>query len=343
MFRFHSPEYLWFLLLIPVVIALFAYVQRRRKARLAVFGDEATVSQLIPEASPKRWRTKFVVCTVAFSLLMLSLARPQFGSKLKEVTRDGIEIMLAVDVSNSMLAQDFEPNRLERTKYAINRLLEKLVQDQIGLIVFAGDAYIQLPITSDYVTARNFANRISTGMVSRQGTAMGAAINLAASSFSADSEGSRVIILISDGENHEDDAIGAAKRAAEMGIKIYTIGIGTPEGAPISINGELVRDSEGNIVVTKLDETTLEQIALVTDGAYIRSTNQSVGLTEIITRINETDKKALTAMVFEEYNEQFQYLLSFALALLLIDVIIISRKNRILSKFNIFTKSTEQR
>ena len=336
MFRFASPQYFYLLILIPLLIAGYWLAVRARQRRIARFGNPETLRQLMPDVSPLRVRNKFILLTVAVILIIVAMARPQFGSKLREVKRTGIELMLAVDVSNSMLAEDFEPNRLERTKFAITRLIDQLKQDQVGLIVFAGDAYVQLPITSDYATARNFVNNISTDMVSRQGTAMGAAIDLAMNSFSSGSEGSRVLILISDGENHEDDPVAAAKAAAERGIKIYTIGIGTPEGAPIRLNGDFIKDEEGNIVVSKLDETTLEQVALATGGGYIRSTKQSIGLDEIIAKVNENEKKNLVSKVFDDFSEQFQYPLGCALLLLLINMIMIDRKNRILAQFNIF-------
>lgn len=327
---------LWLLLLVPLLAAVFAFAARRRRKRLERFGQAETLAGLMPGASPKRIRYKFICFEIALALVVCALAQPQFGSKLRESSREGMEIMLAVDVSNSMLAEDFEPNRLERTKYAIGRLLENVTEDRVGLIVFAGDAYVQLPVTSDYVAARNFARQLSPGMVSRQGTAIGAAINLAASSFSSDSEGSRAIILISDGENHEDDAIGAAAAAAEKGITIYAIGIGTPEGAPISLGGEFIKDEEGNMVVSRLDEKTLEQVALSTGGAYIRATARTIGLDEIIKQINETEKKGFTAQVFDEYNEQFQYLLAAALFFLLLGFAILPNKNKLLARFSIF-------
>ncbi len=341
MFRFATPEYLYLLLVVPFMVAAFVLAARARKRALERFGDPHTLAGLMPEASPRRIRHKFVLVCAALGLVVLGLARPQFGSRLREVTRTGIEMMLAVDVSNSMLAEDFEPNRLERTKFAIERLTERLEQDRIGLIVFAGDAYMQLPITSDYVTARNFAADISPTMVSKQGTAIGAAIELAARSFSSGSEGSRVLVIISDGENHEDDALAAAAAAAEQGIKIYTIGIGTPEGAPISINGDFIKDENGNMVVSKLDEQTLEAIALSTGGAYIRATNRSIGLDEIVRKIDEVEKKQLTSTLFEDFNEQFQYLLGGALLLLLLEFAILERKNRLLSRFDIFSKKDE--
>jgi Ca-activated chloride channel family protein len=336
-FRFANPEYFYLLAALPLLVGVFVWSAVGRRKRIARFGDPATVATLMPDASPRRYRTKFVLWLVVFSLVVFALARPQYGSKLREVKTEGIELMLAVDVSNSMLAEDFEPNRLERTKYAIDRLLDGLDQDRVGLVVFAGDAYVQLPITSDYMTAKNFARQISPSIVSRQGTAIGAAIELAASSFSSDSEGSRVIVLITDGENHEDDALAAARMAAEKGIQIYTIGIGTPEGAPIKIGKDFIKDENGNMVVSKLDEAVLRQIAVLTGGAYIRSTNQSLGLSEIIQKINDTQRSEFTAQ-FEEYNELFQWFLAASLVVLLIQIAILTRKNHLLGRFNVFKK-----
>ncbi len=329
----------YLLLLIPAMVGIFVYTVRARRKRLERFGKRSTIALLSPEASPRRVRNKFILLLCAVVCIIVALARPQFGSKLKEVEREGVEIMFVVDVSNSMLAEDFQPSRLERTKSAINRLLDGIKQDKIGLIVFAGDAYVQLPITSDYRAARNFVAQISPNLVSKQGTAIGAAIDMAANSFSSQSEGSRVIILISDGENHEDNALSAAANAADKGITIYSIGIGTPEGAPISIGGEFIKDKDGNMVVTKLDEQVLQQIAISTGGGYIRATNQSMGLSEIIAQVNDTEKARFTSTVFEEYNEQYQYLIWAALAFLLLDMLMLSRKNRILARFNIFRPS----
>ena len=338
MLRFAVPDYLYLLAAIPLLTAGYLFAVRSRRRRLERFGNPQTLAELMPEASPTRMRNKAVFFLTALALLAVAMARPQLGSKLREVEREGVEIMIAVDVSNSMLARDFEPNRLERTKYAVEKVLEGLEEDKVGVIVFAGDAYVQLPITSDYVAARSFAAQISPTMVSKQGTAIGAAIDLAASSFSSGSEGSRVIVVISDGENHEDDALAAAKAAAEKGIRIYTIGIGTPEGAPISIDGEFIKDEQGDMVVSKLDEQMLEQIALTTGGAYIRATNRSLGLDEIVQKINEVEKKELTSTVFEDFNEQYQYLIGLALALLLLEFAMLERRSRLLARFNIFRK-----
>lgn len=338
MFRFATPEYLWLLLLIPVLAGVYVYVARGRRRRLERFGKLSTIGGLMPDASPRRMRNKFIIFLLALVFVIFALARPQTGSRLKEVKREGVEIMFAIDVSNSMLARDLSPDRLERTKYDVARVMEGLTEDRVGVVVFAGDAYVQLPITTDYVTARNFVDQINTNIISKQGTAIGAAISLAASSFSSGSDNSRIVILITDGENHEDDALAAARLAASQGIRIYVIGIGTPEGAPIQVGEDFIRDDKGEIVVTKLDEETLSQIALITGGAYIRSGNRSIGLREIIDSINETEKSELSAMVFEEYDEQFQYLLAAALILLLIGELILPRKNPLLTKYNIFNK-----
>lgn len=341
MFRFANSEYLYLLLLIPLLAILYALVARRRRHLLAKFGNLELLKGLMPDFSRGRLRLKFVLYLLAFACVVLAAARPQFGSKLREEKSKGVEMMLVVDVSNSMLAEDFEPNRLERTKYAIGKLFEGLQQERVGLVAFAGEPKVQLPITSDYRMAQAFAKRLSPTLVGEQGTAIGKALQLATLSFSSQSEQSRVIVLITDGENHEDDAVEAARVAKEQGIRIYTIGIGTPEGAPIKINGEFVKDEDGQMVVSKLNEQMLEQIASITEGAYVRATKQSIGLEEIVKSINEMEKSELSTVRYEEYNEQYQYLLAVALALLLIESLILSRRNPRLRKFNIFREERE--
>ena len=336
MFRFANIELLYLLLAVPAMAVLFEVMMRKRGRMMACFGSANAVKRLAPEVSVARLRVKFWLFAVAFALLVVAAARPQMGSKLREVEREGVEIMVALDVSNSMLASDFSPNRLERTKYAVSRVIEGLSEERIGVVVFAGDAYVQLPITSDYLTARNFVERISPTQVTKQGTAIGAALDLATSAFSSDSEGSRVVILVTDGENHEDDALKAAERAAERGVKVYTIGIGTPEGAPINIDGDFIRDSEGEIVVSKLDETTLQKIAATTEGAYIRATSASVGVQEIVDMINRTEKSKFKTEIFEEYDEKYHIPLVAALVLLLVALVVLPRRNRGLSKVNLF-------
>ena len=336
MFRFAHPEYLYLLLAAPALVALFAWALYDRRRRLARFGDPATVATLMPDASTGRMKLKFILFTTAVILVILAAARPQFGSKLREQKSEGIEMMLAVDISNSMLAEDFEPNRLERTKYAINKLFDGLEQDRVGVIVFAGDATVQLPITSDYRMAKAFAKWISPSMASVQGTSIGKALSLAEMSFSSGSGDSRVIILITDGEDHEGNVMQAAERAAEQGIRIFTIGIGTPEGAPIEIGGEFIKDEKGDMVVSKLDEKMLQEIARITGGAYIRATKQSIGLDEIVRAINDMEQSELSTVRFEEYNEQFQYLIAVAFALLLVEFWLLDRRNPLLARFNIF-------
>ena len=336
MFRFANIEFLYLLILIPLLAAVLAFVSMRRKRLLARFGNVELLKTLMPDFSRSRQRLKAALYLVALTLLILAAARPQLGSKLREVKAEGVEMMLVVDVSNSMLAEDFEPNRLERTKYAIQKLFESLKQERVGLVAFAGEPKVQLPITSDYRMAQAFTRRLSTSLVAEQGTAIGRALELAMLSYSSQSERSRVMVLITDGENHEDDAIEAAEKAAAQGIKIYTIGIGTPEGAPIEIDGEFVRDEEGEMVVSKLGEQMLEQIAATTDAAYVRATKQSIGLEEIVKSINAMERTELTTMRYEEYNEQYQYLVGAALLLLLFDSLILSRRNPRLRKLNIF-------
>ena len=339
MFRFANPQYFWLLPVIPALILLFWLAARNRRKRLERFGRMQVLEELMPEVSTGRVALKFILFCAAVALLILAAARPQFGSKLREEKTQGVEMMLAVDVSNSMLAEDFEPNRLERTKYAINKLFDGLHQDRVGLIVFAGEPKVQLPITSDYRMAKAFAKRIDPSLVPVQGTAIGKALSQALMSFSGETEEnhSRVIILITDGENHEDDALAVAKRAAEMGIRIYTIGIGTPARPPDPRSGgEFIKDEKGDMVVSKLDEKMLSEVAQITGGAYVRSTKQSIGLDEIVKSINEMEQTELSMMRFEEFNEQYQYLLIAALVLLLAEFLLLDRRNPLLAHLNIF-------
>lgn len=338
MFRFANPQYLWLLVAIPLLVVLFWLAARSRRKRIERFGNPEVLKELMPEVSTGRVTLRFILFTVAVACLILAAARPQFGSKLREEKSQGIEMMLTVDVSNSMLAEDFQPNRLERTKYAIGKLFEGLQQDRVGLVVFAGEPKVQLPITSDYRMARAFARKIDPSLVSVQGTAIGKALEQSLLAFSSDTEQShgRVIILITDGENHEDDAIEVAKRAADMGVKIFTIGIGTPEGAPIQINGEFIKDENGEMVVSKLNEEMLARIADITGGAYVRATKQSIGLDEIVKAINEMEQTELSTIRFEEFNEQYQYLVLVALVLLLAELLVLDRRNPLLAHLNIF-------
>ncbi len=341
MFRFASPQYLYLLLLIPALMLLFAAVAMQRRRRLARFGNPEIMALLTPDSS--RWRPRFksLLMLCAVGSLAIAASRPQLGSKLHEQKAQGVEMMFVVDVSNSMLAEDFEPNRLERTKYAINRLFEGMDQDRAGLIAFAGDATVQLPITSDFRMAAAFVNRLSPNLVGEQGTSIATALDLALLSFSEQSKASKVIILVTDGESHEDNAIAAAERAKAQGVKIFTIGIGTPEGAPISIDGEFIKDEQGNMVVTKLNEEMLEQIATISEGGYLKATKQDIGLSEVIRTINDLEKGELSTVKFEEYNELYQYFLALAILLLMMEFYIMERRSKVLSRFNIFNEDKQ--
>lgn len=302
------------------------------------FADAGLLKQLSPMASPKRVRYKFSLLTIAIGLILLALAQPQFGSKLKEKKSRGVEIIIATDVSNSMLAEDFKPNRLERTKNAISQLLTQLTDHRVGLIVFAGDAFVQLPVTSDYVAAQSFISSISPSSVPTPGTSISSALDLATRSFSSTSDKSRVVIVVTDGESHDDDPIASAKAASEAGITIYTIGIGTPQGSPITINGEMLRDEKGEIVVSKLDEQKLQEIAAQAGGLYVRASENQLGMQEILKRIDQMQKEEYKSLVFQEYNDQFYYILALSVLILIIEFLMIERKNKLLSKITIFKK-----
>ena len=328
MIQFASAQYLMLLLLIPVFFLVFAVVMKLRQRRIRKFGDEALVSQLMPSyAKGKAW-VRLSLFAVGFFFFVIGLSRPQIGAKLKEHETKGAEIMIVLDVSNSMLAEDYSPNRLERAKLAISRLVDKLRDDRIGLIVFAGNSFVQLPITTDYVSAKMFLNSISTESVPVQGTAIGEAINTAIRGFSAQSEKSRAVIVITDGENHEDDPVAAAKQAAEIGVRVFTIGVGSPEGKPIPMDGELLKDKEGNIVVTRLDEKVLKDVAYAGNGVYVRAGNSEFGLNPIIDDIIKMEDEKYSSIVFEEYDEQFMYFLAIAFFFFVLEMLVGDRRSK---------------
>ena len=329
MLLFADYKYLYLLLLIPVFLLGYALLRWLRKRRVKAFGEPELVNALMPSRSRSKGWVRMVLFCLGFLFFVLGLARPQTGAKLSERKTKGAEIIVALDVSNSMLAQDYSPNRLERAKLAISRLTDLLQDDRIGLVIFAGTSFVQLPVTTDYVSAKMFLSSIDTGSIPIQGTAIGDAIRLSIKSFSAQSEKSRVIIVISDGENHEDDPVAAAKDAAEFGIKVYTIGVGSAEGQPIPVEGgSLLRDSKGEIVVTKLDEKTLREIARAGNGAYIHAGNEEFGLNPIVQDIRRLEDEEFGSIVFEEYDEQYMYFFGIALLLFVIEMLIGERKPR---------------
>ena len=328
MINFAQAQYLFLLLLIPFFFLVQALVLRLRRRRIRKFGDEKLVRELMPSYAKAKVWVRLTLFSAGFFFFVIGLSRPQIGAKLKEHETKGAEIMIALDVSNSMLAEDYSPNRLERAKLAISRLVDKLRDDRIGLIVFAGNSFVQLPITTDYVSAKMFLNSISTESVPVQGTAIGEAINTAMRSFSAQSEKSRAIIVITDGENHEDDPVAAAKQAAEMGVRVFTIGVGSPEGKPIPMDGELLKDKDGNIVVTRLDEKVLQEVAQAGNGVYVRAGNSEFGLNPIIDDIRRMEDEKYSSIVFEEYDEQFMYFLAIALFFFVIEMLVGDRRSK---------------
>lgn len=329
MIIFANYGFLWLLLLVPLFPVLQGVALALRRKRIAKFGSPESVAALMPSVSGVKPWVRTVLFSLAFAFFAIGLARPQIGAKIREQKTKGVEIMIALDVSNSMLAEDYSPNRLERAKLAISKLVDKLHDDRIGLVLFAGDAFVQLPVTTDYVSAKMFLSSISTSSVAVQGTAIGEALALSIKAFSSQSENSRAIIVITDGENHEDNPVDMARQAAEMGIKVFAIGVGSTEGKPIPMNGELLTDKDGNIVVTRLDEQTLKDMAMAGGGAYVRAGNSEFGLDPIVDSIKKMDAEEFNSQVFEEYDEQFMYFFAAALLLFVIEMLIGERRHRI--------------
>lgn len=339
MFRFEEPIYLYLLLLLPLLAAFFLYSNFRRRKAIRRFGDPELMAQLMPDVSKYRPDVKFGLSFVAIGLFAILLARPQFGSKLETVKRKGVEVMIALDISNSMLAQDIQPSRLEKAKRLIAKLVDGMENDKVGMIVFAGDAFTQLPITNDYISAKMFLESINPSLISKQGTAIGAAINLAARSFTPQEGVGRAIIVITDGENHEGGAVEAAKAAAEKGIQVNVLGVGVLDGAPIPIEGtnDFRRDREGNVIITRLNETMCQEIAKDGKGIYVRVDNTNSAQKAIDQEINKMAKSDVESKVYTEFNEQFQVIAWIILLLLLIEVLILDRKNPLFKNIHLFS------
>lgn len=339
MFRFANPDFLYLLLILPILIVFYIYALILRRKAIKRYGEPQLISQLMPEVSVKRQHMKFWLMFAAITVVIFVIAGPQFGSKLETVKRQGVEIMVCLDVSNSMLAEDISPSRLEKAKQMLSRMTDGFSNDKVGLIVFAGDAFTQLPITSDYISAKMFLSSINPSMVSSQGTAIGAAINLAMRSFTPNEASSKTVLLITDGENHEGDAIKAAQSAAGKNVKINVIGIGSPQGAPIPVGGanNFMKDAEGNVVVTHLNEQMCQEIAAAGQGIYVRADNTNSALKAIQNELEKMDKTELDSKVYSEYDEQFQLLAWIALVLLIIEFLMLERKNRIFKKIKLFS------
>lgn len=338
MFRFAEPEYLLLLLIIPFLMLIFVIYQIQKRRNIVKFGDPALLASLMPNVSKVRPTLKFILQIIAIILLVAVIARPQFGIKTEEVKRQGIEVMVALDISNSMLAEDVVPNRLGASKQILSKLIDEMTNDKVGLVVFAGDAFTQLPITADYISAKIFLNSIHPGLIARQGTAIGSAIDLAIKSFPQQSDASRAIILITDGENHEDNAIEAAKLARQKNIVVHVIGVGRPEGAPIPIPGTMSfrKDKDDNVVVTKLNEAMAKSIAEAGEGVYVRADNTNTAIRTISRELGALAKTELSSTVFSSYNEQFQSFAILSLIILLMDFFLLDRVNKRFSRLKIF-------
>ena len=338
MFRFAHIEFLWLLLAIPVLVALHIWITRRKRQQLQLFGDPELMVELMPNASRIRPHVKFALMLTALSLLIIGIARPQYGTKEQTVKRQGIEVMIALDISNSMLAEDVAPNRLERAKQMLSKLVDQMVDDKLGLVVFAGDAFTQIPITCDYVSAKMYLQSITPELIPAQGTAIGKAITTCVSSFGTeDTEKSRAIILITDGENHEDDAQAAAKMAKEKGIHVFVVGIGKPEGSPIPDGrGGFKKDRQGTVVVSRLSEDMCQEVAAAGGGMYVRADNSNTATRALEKEIDKLGKQEIETKVYSDYNEQYQSFIFIALLLLVIDFFIFSRKNKSISRINLF-------
>jgi len=343
MIQFAHKDILWFLLAAGLMIVGYILYWSHRRRSLVKLGDNALLEELMPEASGWALHWKFLLLFTGTVLLIIAASGPRIGSRLQEVEHKGREIIIALDVSNSMLAEDILPSRLERSKQMINRMVDRMSNDKIGLIVFAGDAYTQIPITDDYPSVKMFLSGAGPDMVSKQGTAIGSAIHLAVRSFSSDEEErmagegvpSRAVVVITDGENHEDDAVGEASRAAEKGIKVYTVGLGDPNGVPIPLSpgsSATRRDREGNVVVSKLNEKLLKEVAAEGRGAYIKGDR----INSLIDELDKLERAELLTRVFAEFAERFQYFAGFALLFLVLEFFIRSRKNRLLLRLNLF-------
>ena len=341
MFRFEHSYILWGLLLLPLLILLFGLVKKWRKKARNRFAEARLMNIIMPEYSNARHNAKFILFLIGFGLLIVGIANPQIGTKLEEIKREGIDLIVALDVSNSMKAEDLSPNRLERAKRAMQQLVEELKSDRLGIIVFAGQAYTQLPITTDYSAAKLFLSTVDTDIIPTQGTAIGAAIELALESFDYEQGGSKALIVVTDGENHEDNAIEAAEDAAKKGVKVFTIGMGTPNGAPIPVfrGGQKVgfrQDNQGNTVVSSLNENMLREISGAGNGIYVRATNANAGFDQILADLSGLETSEFESQVYTDYEDRFQFFIGSGALLILISMLIAEKKGRLRDKIKLF-------
>jgi Ca-activated chloride channel homolog len=340
--RFEHPKYGWLLIAIPSISALYLAVLALKNAKIRALADEKLIPHLIPDLSSTRSFFKFLFFKLGIVFVIIALIDPKIGTKLKEIKSTGIDIMFCLDVSNSMLAEDAEPNRLERAKRSIQQIIDQLHGDRIGVVIFAGNAYIQLPITTDYDAAKMFISGVDTDMLSVQGTSIGAAVELAAESFDPESAAQKAIIIITDGENHEDDAVSAVQHAVGLGITVHTIGMGSIEGAPIpqyNRSGRQIgfkEDQNGTTVVTALNEPMLRELAEKGKGMFIRAAGNYVAVNDLLAELNKVEKSELETMQFSDYEHRFQWFLFAGIAFLLLDMALARNKKNWSKNLNIF-------
>ena len=340
MFRFEDPIYLWLLVLIPA-LALIRFVSyRNQRKRLRKFGDPSLLKELMPDVSRFRPSVKFWLLLGALALLIVMLARPQLGTKISHEKRVGIETIIAIDISNSMRAEDVTPSRLDRSKMMVENLVDHFTNDKIGLIVFAGDAFVQLPITSDYVSAKMFLSSIDPSMMATQGTDIARAIDMATHSFTQEEGIGKAIIVITDGEDHEGGALQAAESAKDKDMRVYVLGVGSVNGAPIPISGtgDYMKDRTGNTVMSALNEEMCKQVAQAGGGAYIHVENNSAAQQQLDNELDKLAKKETSTAVYSEFDEQFQAVGIIVLLLLIIEICILDRRNPLLKNLSLFGK-----
>lgn len=337
MFRFENPAFLYLLIIIPVFILIRLLGIRKRKRKLKKFGDIELVKQLMPDVSYSRRALKFWLMMAALALIIVMLARPQMGTKISQEKRSGIEVIISLDISNSMRAEDVVPSRLDKSKMLIENMVDNFTNDKVGLVVFAGDAFIQLPITSDYVSAKMFLQNVDPSLIAIQGTDLAGAIDLSSKSFTQQDKVGRAILIITDGEDHEGGAIEAAKKARKNGIRVFVLGVGSPKGSPVPDgNGGYMKDNTGQEVMSALNEDLCKQIAEAGGGAYIHVDNTSLAQRQLNDELTRLQKGDLSSVIYSEYDEQFQAVGILVLLLLVIETLILERKNPLLGKIKLF-------
>lgn len=337
MLRFEDPIYLWMLLIIPILVLVRFIVWRKRKHNLRKFGDPSLLKEMMPDVSKYRPTIKFCLLLSAITILIFMIARPQVGSKISHEKREGIEVLIALDISNSMLAQDVIPSRLEKSKLLIEDLVDHFTNDKVGLVVFAGDAFVQLPITNDYVSAKMFLQNINPSLIITQGTDLARAISLSQSCFTQREHIGRAIIVITDGEDHEGGALEAAREAYKKGINVFILGVGTSKGAPIPDgNGGYLKDNSGQTVLSALNEQMCQQVAKAGNGVYIHVDNTSDAQEKLNKELSNLQSGISDTVVYSEYNEQFQIFGIILLLLLIVETILLESRNPLFKKINLF-------